>query len=100
MDKVDAHINEAIKVLKTYEVVLTEQNGKLKRIIHIEGVKELPSEYHEKSLKEMEDTYDLIKAMKDFLNTPMSEEGKLSGKSTLFLYRAKNRLEKMIEKLY
>jgi hypothetical protein len=100
MDKVDAHIKDAIEVMKTYEVIFNEQKGKLRRIQHIEQSGQESPEYHEKSLKEMEDTYDLIKSMKDFLNTPMSEEGKLSGKSTLFLYRAKNRLEKMIEKLY
>ena len=100
MDKVDAHIKDAIEVMKTYEVIFNEQKGKLRRIQHIEQSGQESPEYHEKSLKEMEDTYDLIKAMKDFLNMPMSEEGKLSGKSTLFLYRAKNRLEKMIEKLY
>ncbi|KYJ86519.1 hypothetical protein [Sulfurovum riftiae] len=100
MDKVDAHIKEAIETMKTYEVILHEQKGKLRRIQHIEQSGEETPEYHEKSLKEMEETYDLIKTIKEFLNTPMSEEGKLSGKSTLFLYRAKNRLEKMIDRLY
>ena len=100
MDKIDAHIKDAIETMKTYEVILHEQKGKLKRIQHIEQSGEETPEYHEKSLKEMEDTHDLIKTIKDFLNTPMSEEGKLSGKSTLFLYRAKNRLEKMIDRLY
>ncbi len=100
MDKVDAHIKDAIDMMKTYEVIFHEQKGKLRRIRHIEQSGDETPEYHEKSLKEMEDTYDLIKTIKDFLNTPMSEEGKLSGKSTLFLYRAKNRLEKMIDRLY
>ncbi len=100
MDKVDEHIKEAIKMMKTYEVIFHEQKGKLRRIQHIEQSGEETPEYHQKSLKEMEDTYELIKTIKDFLNTPMSEEGKLSGKSTLFLYRAKNRLEKMIDRLY
>jgi hypothetical protein len=100
MDKVDAHMNEAIKVLKTYEVVLTEQNGKLKRILHVEGIKELPSEYHEKSLKEMDDTHTLVSAIKNFIATPMSEEGKLSGKSTMFLHSAKSKLQKFLDRHY
>ena len=100
MDSIDAHIKDAIKTLKTYEVILHEQKGKLKRIHHLEKHDDEKAAYHAKSLKEMDDTYDLIKNIKEFLNTPMSEEGKLSGKSTLFLYRAKNRLEKMIERLY
>jgi len=100
MDSIDAHIKDAIETLKNYEVILHEQKGKLKRIHHFEKSDDESAEYHAKSLKEMEETYDLIKTIKEFLNTPMSEEGKLSGKSTLFLYRAKNRLDKMIERLY
>ena len=100
MDKVDAHIKDAIETMKTYEIIFNEQKGKLRRIQHLEKEDKESVAYHPKSVKEMEDTYDLIGTIKDFLNTPMSEEGKLSGKSTLFLYRAKNRLEKMIERLY
>jgi hypothetical protein len=100
MDKVDAHMNEAIKVLKTYEVVLHEQNGKLKRILHIEGVKEIPAEYHEKSQREMQDTNMLVQAIKNFISTSMSEEGKLSGKSTLFLHSAKSKLQKFLDRHY
>ncbi len=100
MDKVDAHMNDAIKVLKTYEVVLNEQNGKLNRILHIEGVKEDVTEYHDKSLREMQDTDMLLKAIKTFISTPMSEEGRLSGKSTMFLHSAKSKLQKFLERLY
>ena len=100
MDSIDAHIKDAIETLKTYEVILHEQKGKLKRIHHLEKSDDEAAEYHAKSVKEMDDTYDLIRTIKEFLNTPLSEEGKLSGKSTLFLYRAKNRLNKMIEGLY
>jgi len=100
MDKVDAHMNEAIKVLKTYEVVLQEQNGKLKRILHIEGVQETPSKYHEKSQRELKDTDMLINAIKKFTGISMSEEGKLSGKSTLFLHSAKSKLQKFLDRHY
>jgi len=100
MDSVDAHIKESIDTLKTYEVLLHEQQGKLNRINHLENREEEGVTYHPKSLKEMDDTYELIKSVQEFLNTPMSEGGKLSGKSTLFLQRAKSRLEKMIERLY
>jgi len=100
MDKVDEHMNEAIKVLKTYEIVLHEQNGKLKRILHIEGIKELPDEYHEKSRDEMAHTKTLVDAIKTFIATPMSEEGKLSGKSTMFLHSAKSKLQKVLDRHY
>ena len=100
MDKVDEHMNDAIQTLKTYEVVLQEQNGKLKRILHIEGIKEDVSEYHDKSLIEMRDTDSLVKAIKNFISTSMSEEGKLSGKSTMFLHSAKSKLQRFLDRHY
>jgi len=100
MDRVDAHINNAIAVLKTYEIVLGEQNGKLKRILHIEGVKEHENEYHPKSLNEMHETKRLIESIEQFMNTSMSEEGKLSQKSIVLLENAKEKLQQFIDKLY
>ncbi len=100
MDKVDVHIHDAITTLKTYQVLFNEQKGKLQRILHIEGTKEALSEYHEKSILEMRDTQGLINSIRSFMATPMSEEGKLSGKSTLFLHSAKSKMQKVIDRLY
>ncbi|SFV91063.1 ORF 73; extensive acidic domains, potential leucine zipper; immediate early protein homolog [hydrothermal vent metagenome] len=99
MDKVDAHIQDAIETMKSFQVLLHEQNAKLKRIMHIEGHKE-NDKYHDKSREEMRSTRVLIDAIKEFMETPMSEEGKLSGKSTLFLHSAKSKLQKIIDRLY
>jgi hypothetical protein len=99
MDKVDAHMQDAIATLKSFEVILHEQNAKLKRILHVEGHKE-NSEYHDKSREEMQHTRMLVDTIKEFMSIPMSEEGKLSGKSTLFLHSAKSKLQKMIDRLY
>jgi len=96
MDRVDAHITDAIEVLKDYEVLLNEQAGKLKRILHFEGQKDTLSDYHTKSVSEMKDTQNLIENIGRFMATPMSEEGKLSGKSTLFLHSAKEALQKVL----
>ena len=101
MDKIDAYIKDAVQTMKDYEVVLHEQEGKLKRIRHFEKADNGESaQYHEKSLQEMTNTHDLIQAIKDFLNVPMSEDGKLSGKSTLFLHSAKSKLQKVLERLH
>jgi hypothetical protein len=100
MDKVDAYIHESIKTLKTYQIILNEQKGKLERIKHLEDEKIETSDFHHKSTLEMKDTQELITAIKDFMSVPMSEEGKLSGKSSLFLHRAKSKIEKVIERLY
>ena len=100
MDKVDVHIHDAITTLKTYQVLFNEQKGKLQRILHIEEVKEEFLEYHPKSISEMKETQGLINSVRSFMATAMSEEGKLSGKSTLFLHSAKSKMQKMIEGLY
>jgi len=100
MDKVDAYINDAIGTLTLYQVVLNEQKGKLERILHLEEDKIESANFHHKSNIEMQDTQELITYIKDFIALPMSEEGKLSGKSSLFLNRAKSKIQKVIDRLY
>jgi hypothetical protein len=100
MDKVDAHMKETIKTLKTYEILFNEQQGKLQRILHIEGEKEKASEYHEKSFAEIRETKELIRTIKDFMSVSMSEEGKLSEKSVQRLENVKTHMDKMIDRLY
>lgn len=96
MDRVDAHIKDAIAVLKDYEVVLAEQNGKLARIRHFEGKQPSLTGYHDKSVNEMNHTQNIIESISRFMATPMSQEGKLSGKSTLFLHSAKEVMQKAV----
>jgi len=100
MDKVDAHIKDAVETLRMYEVMLIEQNGKLRRILFVEGEKESPDAYHPSSVETMKESGKLIEAIKDFMATPMAEEGKLSGKSTMMLHRAKNRAKELLDKIY
>ena len=100
MDKVDAHIKDTIDTLKTYEVLFNEQKGKLQRILYIEGSKEKSAGYHDKSYLEIRETNELVSTIRDFMNIPMSEEGKLSAKSILFLQSAKDKIDKMLERLY
>ncbi len=100
MDKVDAHMKETVSLLKLYQVMFNEQKGKLERILHIEGSKEKSSDYHEKSFLEIRDTKELIHTIKDFISTPMSEEGRLSEKSVHLLNRSKSQIDKILERLY
>ncbi|SFV61845.1 ORF 73; extensive acidic domains, potential leucine zipper; immediate early protein homolog [hydrothermal vent metagenome] len=100
MDKVDLHMKETLETLKMYEVLFNEQKGKLERILYIEGDKESAVPYHAKTLMEIDSTKELLRAMKNFIDTPMSQEGKLSDKSVQLLQRAKIQMDKMIEKLY
>jgi len=98
MDRVDAHITDAVTVLKDYEIVLNEQNGKLKRVLHFEGNKANISDYHIKSSQEIKETQNLIENIGRFISTPMSEEGRLSEKSTFCLHSAKEVMQKVINR--
>lgn len=100
MDRVNFHIKEAIKTLKLYEVLITEQNGTLKRILFIEGELETNTDYKEKSLVQINDVRSLRKRIEDFIETSMSKEGKLSDESIEALKVAKDEADKMLHKLY
>lgn len=100
MEKVDAHMKETIKTFKTYEILFNEQQGKLQRILHIEGPKENATEYDERSYAEIRETQKLIRTIKDFMTVPMSEEGKLSEESELRLEKVKTQMNSMIDRLY
>lgn len=100
MEKVDEHMKDTIETLKAYEVLFNEQKGKLQRILYFEGEKEKGAEYHDKSFLEIRDTKELIRTIRDLMDIPMLEEGKLSDKSTLFLHSAKNKIDKILERLY
>jgi len=97
MDRVDAHINEAVKVLKDYEVLLNEQEGKLQRIFYFEEGKNKLSEFKTTSLRTMEETQGLIEHIQDFIIVPMSHEGKLSEENQNALQRAKVYVEKLLK---
>ena len=100
MEKIDAHIKDTIETLKTYEVVFNEQKGKLQRILYIEGEKEKSTDYHDKSYTEIRDTKDLIVTIRDYMDTPMSQEGKLSSKSILLLQHTKVKVDKILKRFY
>jgi len=98
MKRVDKFINKAIDVLKLYQMVLGEEEEKLRKILHEERSHISTSDFNSKSLRIMQNTQELINYIKDFMAVPMSEEGKLSAKSGLFLLRAQNRIEKVINR--
>ena len=97
MDKVDAHIHEAVKVLKDYEILLNEQKGKLQRIFYFEEGKHKLSEFKTTSLRTMEETQGLVMNIQDFITTPMSYEGKLSEENESALKSAKVYVEKLLK---
>lgn len=100
MDGVDRHIKESLEILKSYEILLNEQQGKLKRILHLEGEKSKATEYHQKSYEDIRMTKALIDEIEPFITVPMSDEGKLSKRAMESLKKVKNRMDETIERLY
>lgn len=100
MDKVDAHIQNTLSILKTYEVLFNEQKGKLERIIYIEGIKEDCKEYHEKSKIEIDKTNRLVNSIKNFISIPMLIDGKLSQETTVALGSVQKELDEVLKYLY
>lgn len=99
-DKIAMHITDTIGVMRNYEVLLNEQKGKLERILFVEGEREKSIEYHYKSYTEILETKELIRAIMEYMNTPIVLEGKLSEKSVLLLQQAKDQADKMFKRFY
>lgn len=99
-DKIDKHIKDTIGVFRTYEVLLNEQKGKLERIHYVEGEREKSIEYHHRSYREIRETKELIRAIREYMNTPMVVDGKLSEESVLLLQHAKDHADTMIKRFY
>ncbi len=99
-DKIDMHITDTIGMMRSYEVLLNEQKGKLERILFVEGEREKSIEYHYKSYTEILETKELIRAIREYMNTPIVDEGKLSEKSVLLLQQAKDQADKMFKRFY
>lgn len=100
IDKIDMHIRDTIGMMRTYEVLFNEQKGKLERILYVEGEREKSTEYHYKSYREIQETTELIDAISEYINIPVSEDGKLSEKSVLYLQHAKDQMDKMLARSY
>jgi hypothetical protein len=99
-DKIDMHIKDTIGMMRTYEVLFSEQKGKLERILYVEGEREKSIDYHNKSYAVIRETKELIRTIREYLNSPMVEEGKLSAKSVFLLHHAKNKADKMLKRFY
>jgi hypothetical protein len=100
MGRVEEHMKDVFSTLKLYGVIFREQKTKLERIVYIEGVNMKENDYHSKSLLEMRDTKKLIEMIQDFMSIPMSEEGKLSEKSVIYLEQTKMSMNKILTRFY
>jgi len=99
MDRVDLHITDAVNTLNDYKILLNEQSGKLKRILHFEAGEAEQHGYTHSSIEEMKETQNLITSIQDFMAQPISNEGKLSEDNVHALHQAKDYVQKLLSKL-
>lgn len=100
MEQIDSHIIESIPVIEDYKVLLDEQNAKLQRILHIEGIKEDSSEYHSSSIDSMKETDLLMERVEALVITPITKDGKLNDDSITALAEAKSVSDYFVSKIY
>ncbi len=100
IEKIDEHIKEVIPTLENYKYLLDEQNGKLARILHVEGIKEDYETYHPKSVETMRDTEKLMNRVQELISTPITKDGKLNEEAKFSLYEAKEVYEYFLSKIY
>ncbi|NEW59704.1 hypothetical protein GSY74_00265 [Sulfurovum sp. bin170] len=100
MQRIDEHIVEIIPVIENYRVLLNEQNAKLERVLHIEGIKEDNSEYHSSSVENMRESERLIQRVEELVTTPITKDGQLNEASVTALIEAKSVSDYFVSKLY
>jgi len=100
MERIDEHIVEIIPVVETYIVLIDEQNAKLQRVLHIEGIKEDSNEYHSSSIDTMKETDLLMERVEALVSTPITKDGKLNDESVAILSEAKSVSDYFVSKIY
>jgi hypothetical protein len=100
MEQIDEHIVNIIPVVENYKVLLDEQNAKLQRVLHIEGIKDEYNQYHTSSIDSMKESELLMDRVKRLVTTPVTKNGRLNDNSLLALSEAKSVYEYFISKIY
>jgi len=101
IQKIDEHVQQLVPLLENLKVLLDEQNGKLQRIIHVEGELEDSNNYHPTSIEEMQKTDRLMEQIEALMNTPVTtKDGKLNPEAVEALEEAKRVYNYYISKIY
>jgi hypothetical protein len=100
MEKIDNHVKGMIPMLENYKYLLDEQNAKLQRVLHVEGLKEDYNDYHSSSIEAMRDSEKLMKRAEELISTPVTRDGKLNEESLYSLYEAKEVYDAFISRIY
>jgi hypothetical protein len=100
MERIDEHIIKTIPIIEDYTILIDEQNAKLQRVVHVEGIKEENSQYHNSSIDTMKETDLLMERIETLILTPITKDGKLNDASVYALNEAKSVSEYFVSKIY
>ncbi len=100
IEKIGQHIEEMIPTIEDYKYLLDEQNGKLARILHVEGTKDDYETYHPTSIETMKDTEQLMNRVQELITTPVTKDNRLNQKSISSLNEAKEVYQYFLSKIY
>jgi hypothetical protein len=99
MGKVREHIAQGKQVIKKYDVLLGEQNAKLKRAFFVEEAEKY-DQLHNKTKEEINKIKKLTSEVEKFLKTPMAERGILNKESIEILGRTNKAANSYIMEIY
>lgn len=99
LEKVIEHIKKIQELNEKYDILLQEQNAKLKRILFFEHPESF-EELHTLSKAEVEKTQMLLEELIKLMNTPVLVDNKLSEESLRNFQSASVLLEETLKKLY
>jgi hypothetical protein len=93
------HIKKIKSVTKKYDVILNEQDAKIKRALFIEKPQSL-EDLHYKSKVEVEKTLLIVDELLSLMNTPVNEEETINQASINALKNANAVINEVIRKIY
>ncbi len=99
MEKVDVYVKALTDLLKLYRLLLAEKNAKLERILYLEGSESFTKLDHN-SQEEILEAQALTENIHHLFSIPITEDGKISPRSTLMLQKAKDTTDKIINRYY
>ena len=100
LENIIEHINKVSLVLSKYNIILQEQNAKIKRMIFIEKPESI-EDLHESSKTEVKKTLLILDELLKLMNTPITkEDGSLNEDSVKSLKSANGVINEVIKNLY
>ena len=99
-ESIDVHIKKSILMLERFAVFCNEQQGRVARIVFVEGERDDISMYNRRSIREIKKTQVLVEHVLAFLATPIVVDGRHSEDSIFFLDESNKYIDQVIEKLY